>query len=71
MHNNSLRIFLPPRHKDTKITIFHLKEEVFLSQYQNKDRCKVPSQDILNKMVSVARSVNGAAAVDTSQVTIG
>jgi osmotically-inducible protein OsmY len=32
---------------------------------------KVPSQDILNKMVSVARSVNGAAAVDTSQVTIG
>ncbi|PLZ97110.1 phospholipid-binding protein [Fischerella thermalis CCMEE 5268] len=32
---------------------------------------KVPSQDILNKMVSVARSVNGATAVDTSQVTIG
>jgi osmotically-inducible protein OsmY len=32
---------------------------------------KVPSQDILNKMASVARSVNGAAAVDTSQVTIG
>ncbi|BDA67664.1 hypothetical protein RIVM261_070500 [Rivularia sp. IAM M-261] len=32
---------------------------------------KVPSQDILTKMVSVARNVNGAAAVDTSQVTIG
>jgi osmotically-inducible protein OsmY len=32
---------------------------------------KVPSQDILQKMVSVARSVNGATAVDTSQVTIG
>ncbi|MCX7596778.1 MAG: BON domain-containing protein [Fischerella sp.] len=32
---------------------------------------KVPNQDILNKMVSVARSVNGAAAVDTSQVTVG
>jgi osmotically-inducible protein OsmY len=31
----------------------------------------VPSQDILSKMVSVARTVNGAAAVDTSQVTIG
>ena len=32
---------------------------------------KVPSQDILNKMASVARSVNGAAAVDITQVTIG
>ncbi|QSJ20076.1 BON domain-containing protein [Nostoc sp. UHCC 0702] len=32
---------------------------------------KVPSQDILNKMVSVARSVNGATDVDTNQVTIG
>jgi osmotically-inducible protein OsmY len=32
---------------------------------------KVPSQDILNKMVSVARSVNGATAVDTTQVTVG
>lgn len=31
----------------------------------------VPSQDILNKMVSVAKSVNGATNVDTSQVTIG
>jgi osmotically-inducible protein OsmY len=31
---------------------------------------QVPSQDILSKMVSVARSVNGADAVDTSQVTV-
>jgi osmotically-inducible protein OsmY len=32
---------------------------------------KVPSQDILNKMISVARTVNGTSAVDTAQVTIG
>ncbi|MUH01672.1 phospholipid-binding protein [Scytonema sp. UIC 10036] len=32
---------------------------------------KVPSQDILQKMVSVASSVNGATNVDTSQVTVG
>ena len=32
---------------------------------------KVPSQDILNKMVSVARSVKGATGVETNQVTIG
>lgn len=32
---------------------------------------KVPSQDILNRMVSVARSVNGATGVETDQVTIG
>lgn len=32
---------------------------------------KVPSQEILNKMVSVARGVNGATAVETNQVTIG
>ncbi|NJL79682.1 MAG: BON domain-containing protein [Richelia sp. RM2_1_2] len=31
----------------------------------------VPSQDILNKMVSVAKNVNGATNVDTNQVTIG
>ena len=31
----------------------------------------VPSQDILNKMVSVANGVNGASNVDTSQVTVG
>jgi len=32
---------------------------------------KVPNQNILNQMVSVARSVNGATGVDTNQVTIG
>nr|WP_290224568.1 BON domain-containing protein [Trichocoleus desertorum] len=32
---------------------------------------KVPSQDILNRMVSVARGVNGATGVETDQVTIG
>lgn len=32
---------------------------------------KVPSQEILSKMVSVAKSVNGATAVETNQVSIG
>jgi hypothetical protein len=32
---------------------------------------KVPSQDILNQMVSVALTVNGAASVNTDQVSIG
>jgi osmotically-inducible protein OsmY len=32
---------------------------------------KVPSQEILNNMVSVARGVNGATPVETNQVTIG
>ncbi len=32
---------------------------------------KVPSQEILNKMVSVAQSVQGATNVDTGEVTIG
>lgn len=32
---------------------------------------KVPDQQILNKMVSLARSVNGATGVETGQVTIG
>ncbi|WP_016950574.1 BON domain-containing protein [Anabaena sp. PCC 7108] len=31
---------------------------------------KVPSQDILNKMIAVARAVNGSTSVDTSQVEI-
>jgi osmotically-inducible protein OsmY len=31
---------------------------------------KVPSQDILNKMVAVAKGVNGATGVDSSQVEI-
>jgi osmotically-inducible protein OsmY len=32
---------------------------------------KAPNQQIVQKMVSVARGVSGATAVDTSQVTIG
>jgi osmotically-inducible protein OsmY len=32
---------------------------------------KVPSQDILSRMVSVARNVNGATSVETNQVSIG
>lgn len=32
---------------------------------------KVPNQNILNKMVQVARSVNGASEVDTAQVEVG
>ncbi|WP_427156950.1 BON domain-containing protein [Aliinostoc sp. HNIBRCY26] len=32
---------------------------------------KVPSQEILNKMMSVARNVHGTTSVDTTQVTIG
>lgn len=32
---------------------------------------KVPDRAILDKMVSVAKSVNGATEVDTSQVSIG
>lgn len=32
---------------------------------------QVPSQEILNQMVSVARSVEGATGVETNQVTIG
>ncbi|WP_392530734.1 phospholipid-binding protein [Nostoc sp. C117] len=32
---------------------------------------KVPSQEILNQMISVARNVNGTTDVDTSQATVG
>jgi osmotically-inducible protein OsmY len=32
---------------------------------------KAPSQEILNKMVEVARGIKGATAVETNQVTIG
>ncbi len=32
---------------------------------------KVPNQTILNRMVTVARSVSGATGVDTTQVSIG
>ncbi|MBD2517743.1 phospholipid-binding protein [Nostoc sp. FACHB-973] len=32
---------------------------------------KVPSQEILTRMISVARTVNGATNVDSSQTTVG
>lgn len=32
---------------------------------------KVPSQDYLDKAISIARGVNGATDVDASQVTVG
>jgi osmotically-inducible protein OsmY len=32
---------------------------------------KAPSQEILNKLVTIANSVNGASAVDADQVEIG
>lgn len=32
---------------------------------------KVPNQQILSKLVSIARSVNGATAVETDQVALG
>jgi osmotically-inducible protein OsmY len=32
---------------------------------------KVPSQETLQKLVSIARTVNGATGVETDQVTIG
>lgn len=32
---------------------------------------KVPDQNILNRIVTVAKGVNGATSVDTSEVTIG
>lgn len=32
---------------------------------------KVPNQETLNKMISVARGVSGATSVETNQVTIG
>ncbi|MBD2481479.1 BON domain-containing protein [Planktothrix sp. FACHB-1365] len=32
---------------------------------------KVPSQQLLSRMVTVAKGVNGATSVDTSQLTVG
>ncbi|MGB3238246.1 MAG: BON domain-containing protein [Geitlerinemataceae cyanobacterium] len=32
---------------------------------------KVPSQDLLDRMVSAAQKVNGSTSVDTTQVTVG
>ncbi|MBD3882218.1 hypothetical protein IFO70_10655 [Phormidium tenue FACHB-886] len=48
-------------------------DTVYVAQLSSKVvlKGKVPSQDILSKMVSVAKGVNGATEVDTSQVTVG
>ena len=48
-------------------------ETLWVAQLSSKVvlKGKVPSQDILDKMVAVAKSVDGATAVDTSQVEIG
>ncbi|HLO46875.1 MAG TPA: BON domain-containing protein [Kamptonema sp.] len=32
---------------------------------------KVPNQEVLNKLVNLARVVNGATGVETNQVTVG
>lgn len=32
---------------------------------------KVPNQNILNKLVSIARNVNGATSVETNEVSVG
>jgi osmotically-inducible protein OsmY len=48
-------------------------ETLFVAQTSSTVVLKgtVPSQAILNRMVTVARGVSGATAVDTSQVTVG
>ena len=48
-------------------------ETLWVAQLSSKVvlKGKVPSQAILDQMVSVAKDVDGATAVDTSQVEIG
>ena len=48
-------------------------DTVYVAQLSSKVvlKGKAPSQEIVDKMVSVARGVNGATEVDTSEVTIG
>lgn len=48
-------------------------ETLWVAQLSSKVvlKGKVPSQDILDKMVAVANGVDGATAVDTSQVEVG
>ncbi|MEM8612004.1 MAG: phospholipid-binding protein [Cyanobacteria bacterium P01_H01_bin.105] len=48
-------------------------ETLWVAQLSSKVvlKGKVPSQAILDKMVAVAKDVEGATAVDTSQVEIG
>ena len=48
-------------------------ETLWVAQLSSKVvlKGKVPSQSILDKMVTVAKGVDGATAVDTSQVDVG
>lgn len=48
-------------------------DTLYVAQTGNKVvlKGKVPSQQLLNQMISVARGVTGAGSVDTTQVTIG
>ncbi|EKU97298.1 putative phospholipid-binding protein, BON family [Leptolyngbya sp. PCC 7375] len=48
-------------------------ETLWVAQLSSKVvlKGKVPSQAILDKMIAVAKDVDGATAVDTSQVDIG
>jgi osmotically-inducible protein OsmY len=48
-------------------------ETLWVAQLSSKVvlKGKVPSQAILDKMVAVAKGVDGATAVDTSQVEVG
>jgi osmotically-inducible protein OsmY len=48
-------------------------DTVWVAQLSSKVvlKGKVPSQQILDKIVQVASGVNGATEVDTSQVTVG
>lgn len=48
-------------------------ETLWVAQLSSKVvlKGKVPSQAILDKMVAVAKDVDGATAVDTSQVDVG
>lgn len=48
-------------------------ETLWVAQLSSKVvlKGKVPSQAILDKMVTVAKGVDGATAVDTSQVDVG
>ena len=48
-------------------------ETVYVAQHGSTVVLKgtVPSQEIVNKLVTIAKSVNGATGVETNQVTVG
>lgn len=48
-------------------------ETVYVAQHGTTVVLKgtVPSQEIVNKLVTIAKSVNGATGVETNQVTVG